>query len=304
MSFYKPLLLPSNNVPYNSLIHVREPDISLLLALKGNFLNSSESDLYFSIIKKYTSIEYPEKFYFKDIQYVWYYFYTILNNSDELKIPFSCNYCNTQKTLIIKISDLETTYAKEEDFLEKEIKINDFTFFFRKRLFGDNIISGMTNLESKNKDSIYYFFNFLKPQCTKINHNGEEFDNSALLEALEVIGINESMYIFEKVKEENWGLESSFSYNCKDCNNEQKVLISDPFRSSLYITSDVVNNSEDLLDSLLTVSSFKVISFNELLNLPISFLDPTFSSVNKIIKKKYGGSNKIDYFDHLREEME
>jgi hypothetical protein len=303
MSFYKPLLLPSNNIPYNGLIHVKEPDISLLLMLKGSFVNSSEVDLYFSVIKKYTSIEKPEELYFRDIQYIWYYFYTNLNQSDELKIPFSCNFCGNEKTLIIKISDLETKYAKKEDFLEKEININDFTFYFRNRFFGDNIISGITNLESNNKNSIYYFFNFLKPQCTKIRHKNEEFDNEALLEALEVIGLNETMYIFDKIKEENWGLESSFSYTCKNCNNEQKVLISDPFRSSLYVASSTINNSDDLLETLLSVSSFKIISFNELLNLPISFLDPTFNSINKIVKKKFG-NNKTDYFDHLREEME
>ena len=72
MNFYKPILLPSNNVVYNSIIEVKELDVSFLVELKTNFLDLSENDLIYSIIKRYTNIKDPGKLYYKDIQYIYF----------------------------------------------------------------------------------------------------------------------------------------------------------------------------------------------------------------------------------------
>jgi hypothetical protein len=74
MNFYKPILLPSNNIVYNSVIEIKEADISFLLKLKTSFLDSSENDLIYSIIKDYTNVKDPKKLYYKDIQYIYYLF--------------------------------------------------------------------------------------------------------------------------------------------------------------------------------------------------------------------------------------
>ena len=114
MNFYKPILLPSNGVPYNELIHLKEPTISLLLYSKSNFLAASENDLVLSILKEYTSIKNPENFYYKDIQYIWFYFINLLNNNTQISVPHTCFNCNNSLTLKIDIAELDLKYASNE----------------------------------------------------------------------------------------------------------------------------------------------------------------------------------------------
>ena len=59
MILAKPLLLPSNNIPYNGVIEVREPLVEFLISVNLPFLNSSENDILYSLIKNYTSVKNP-----------------------------------------------------------------------------------------------------------------------------------------------------------------------------------------------------------------------------------------------------
>lgn len=302
MNFYKPILLPSNGVPYDSLIHIKEPTISLLLYSRSNFLSNSESDLILSVLKKFTSIEKPEELYYKDVQYIWFYFVNLLNNSNELNIPYTCYNCNNSLSLKVNMSELNLNYASKDNFKNRIIKYNDFTFEFRNRLFKDNIITGINNISNDN--NVESIKNFLYPQCIKIIHESNEYDNDAFGDALLEIGSDNSLLLFDEIRKEDWGLQSHFVYRCKKCNLVDNVFISDPYRSSLYYSTDNDNKNEELLETLITISSFKMLSFNELLDLPLSLWEPTVNKINKIVKKKYGSKNSTGYFEHLQEEYD
>jgi hypothetical protein len=303
MNFYRPLLLPSNNVVYNSLIEIKELDISFLLQMRSSFLDASESDLVYSIIKKYTNIYDPHKLYYKDAQYLYYFFLSMLNKSDEIRLPNICTKCNDNINIKINLSKFQTKYADKEDFLEKEYKIKDFTFYFRNRLLEDNIISGIVNFENEKKD-VTGIINYLKPQCIKIIHNDEIYDNSNFEDACSEIGLENVIKIFEELRNESWGIDSFFLYICKKCGNENKAFISDPYRSSYYGISKSFSANLEILELLIQLSSFKILSFEDLLSIPLSLWEPTVQYINQLIKKKYGGKNSTGYLEQFHEEFQ
>jgi len=47
-----------------------------------------------------------------------------------------------------------------------------------------------------------------------------------------------------------------------------------------------------------------MLSFDELLDLPLSLWEPTVNKINKVIKKKYSSKNSTGYFEHLQEEFD
>lgn len=304
MNFYKPILLPSNNVLYNSIIEIKEIDVSFLIQLRGSFLNSSETELTYSLIKKYTNIKDPMKLFYKDVQYIYYLYLTMLNKTDELKIPNVCIHCNEKINIKINLSKFKTKYATKEDFLERIFNIHDFKFYFRNRLFEDNIISGITNFENE-KDNINNVINFLKPQCTKIIYNEDKiYDNSFLKDAFLEIGLNNIIKIFDELREESWGIDSFFFYECKKCQTNNKVFISDPYRSSFYFFDNDSSFDSELLELLIQLSSFKILRYSELLSTPLSMWDPLVKNMTDVIKKKYGGKNSSGYLEQFQEELE
>ena len=303
MNFYKPLLLPSNNVPYNSIVSVSEPKLELLLQLKTAFLDSSENELIFSLIKKYTNVEDPKELYYKDAQYLFYYFLTLINGDDEMKIPNICYNCNDNVNLVVNLSDFKTNFAKKEDFEPRVISVNNFNIYFKNRLFADNIITGMINLEDKN-DQLKMIINFIKPQCLKIIYQDKEYPGDFIEDVLIEIGYQNSLNIFEELRSEPWGIDSHFLYQCKKCNKDNKVYLSDPFRSSFYFFKEKKKNNLELLENLLSIASFKVIGFNEMLNMPISLWESTVKHVNKIIKKKYSKQDSTEYLEQFQEELD
>jgi hypothetical protein len=303
MNFYKPLLLPSNNVIYNSVIEIKELDVSFLLELKTSFLDLSENDLIYSIIRKYTNVIDPKKLYYKDIQYIYYFFLSSLNKSDELKIPNICIKCNDKINLKINLSKFKTKYATEEDFLDKKFIFKDFIFYFRNRLFEDNIISGLINFENEEND-IDSITNFIKPQCIKIVSKDQEYSNFYLKDAFLEIGLENIIKIFDSLRSESWGIDSFFFYECKKCNQNNKVFISDPYRSSYYFSPKDSFNNLELLELLIQLSSFKILQYSELIEIPLSLWEPIVKTLNETIRKKYSGKNSAGYLENFQEEFQ
>lgn len=303
MNSYRPILLPSNNVVYNSIIEIKELDVAFLVELKTGFLDLSENDLIYSMIKNYTNVSDPKKLYYKDIQYLYNFFLSLLNKSDELKIPNICSNCNDKLNIKINLSRFKTKYATKEDFIEKKFTVNDFEFYFRNRLFEDNIISGLINFENE-ESNINSIINFLKPQCTKIIYQNKEYDGSFIKDAFLEIRLDNIINIFEELRSENWGIDSFFNYKCKKCNSNNKVFISDPYRSSYYFNSRDSFNNLELLESLVQLSSFKILNFSELINLPLSIWEPVVGYINDTVKKKYGGKNSVGYLESFHEELQ
>jgi hypothetical protein len=303
MNFYKPILLPSNNIVYNSVIEIKEIDVAFLIQLRASFLNSSETELTYALIKQYTNIKEPKKLFYKDIQYIYYLYLTMLNKTDELKVPNVCNNCNDKVNIKINLSKFQTKYATKEDFTDRSFSVKDFNFFFRNRLFKDNIISGIINFENE-KSNINNVINFLKPQCTKIIYNNTEtYDNSYLEDAFLEIGLDNIIKIFDDLREESWGIDSSFFYECKKCGSNNKAFISDPYRSSFYFFEKDSSFDSELLELLVQLSSFKMLTYSELLSTPLSIWDILVKQMTDVIKKKYGGKNSSGYLEQFQEEI-
>ena len=278
--------------------------MSFLLKLKTSFLDSSENDLIYSIIKDYTNIKDPTELYYKDTQYIYYLFLSMLNKNDEIILTNICYNCNQKINIKTNLSKFKTKYATKEDFEEKIFEFNDFTFFFRNRLFRDNIISGIINFENQEED-INGLINFLTPQCTKIKYQNKEYDNSFLKDAFLEIGLSNVIQILDKLKSESWGIDSYFFHECKKCNLENKIYLSDPYRSSYYFIpeKDFKSNLE-MLEIVIQISSFKILSYSELLSIPVNLWEPTIKYINDVIKKKYSGKNSAGYLENFQEEFQ
>jgi hypothetical protein len=215
-----------------------------------------------------------------------------------------CYNCNDKINIKTNLSKFKTKYATKEDFEERVFNFNDFTFFFRNRLFEDNITSGIINFENQEED-INGLINFLMPQCTKIKYQDKEYDNLFLKDAFLEIGLNNVIKILDELKSESWGIDSFFLYECKKCNAENKAYLSDPYRSSYYsIPEKDLKSNLELLEIIIQISSFKILSYSELLSIPINLWEPTVKYINDVIKKKYSGKNSAGYLENFQEEFQ
>ena len=215
-----------------------------------------------------------------------------------------CYNCNDKINIKTNLSKFKTKYATKEDFEERVFNFNDFTFFFRNRLFEDNITSGIINFENQEED-INGLINFLMPQCTKIKYQDKEYDNLFLKDAFLEIGLNNVIKILDELKSESWGIDSFFFYECKKCNAENKAYLSDPYRSSYYsIPEKDLKSNLELLEIIIQISSFKILSYSELLSIPINLWEPTVKYINDVIKKKYSGKNSAGYLENFQEEFQ
>ena len=113
--FWKPLLLPSNGIIYDKIIEIKEPTVAFMLSIKSGWLSSSENELIYSLIKEHTSFKNPEKILYKDSQFLYFYFLSLLNNKSTIDIYNICNYCKYKSTIEVYLANFDITYAKEKD---------------------------------------------------------------------------------------------------------------------------------------------------------------------------------------------
>ena len=299
LSFYKPLLLPSNGIPYNKLIEIKEPDVSFLLRMAGSFLSINETELIYSILKKYTNIKDPGEMLFRDAYYVWIYLYSIVSQEESMTIHGICDYCRNEEEIRIPLEHFKTKHLKGSIYNEHQWKDCDWKIITSKRFLKQNIESGVEYEEIDVKEEWHLAKSFIKPQIASIFYKNEKVDIENKEEMLQEIGIKKIIELFSFLREENWGLPDFFMYQCSNCNNKNKSYLCDPLRSSIYSKSKETRQNK-FLENVLSISSLKIISFNDLLGIPISYWEELVDNIDNINKQKYG---KKDYFDVLREEM-
>ena len=299
--FWKPLLLPSNGITYSKIIEIKEPTVSFLLALKRGWLSSSENELIYCLIREYTSFKNPEKILYKDSQFLYFYFLSLLNSKSIIDVQNTCNYCNYKSTIEVDLANLNIKYAKESDLKNKKYCFGDFVFNFRNRILSDSIESGIKNLQFKQK-TVETISNFIEPQFLNGTYKDEEFKSYEIYEILQEIGITQAMEIFDLLQFEDWGLPNQIEHYCTKCKRKNKLTISDPLMSSMY-TSPNNDKTKELLDTAVSIAGSKTISYSDFLNSPITNIDSLMQSIQDFLKKKYG-KGKSDYLDDFQEELE
>ena len=294
----KPILLPSNNIPYSGIIEIREPLVEFLIAIDGTFLNSSENDILYSLIKNYTSISNPLELYYKDTHFLWYYFLMLLNEKTTINQAFECSKCGIEKNIIIDLANISINYATEKSFENHQFDGSNWNILFRKRKFKDNIESG-SKLININFDSVEWIYNFIAPQFISGNFGNEAINKKDLYDLLLEIGLIQSQNILLKLRYEDWGMEGSVFHFCSNCNTKNEIFLSDPYKSSMYSTSEIQIKKSELLNTLITISSTKTLTYKEMLHTPISLFDPIVEDIKKVLDKKYsdGTSNYLEEFE-------
>lgn len=298
--FSKPLLLPSNGIIYDKIIEIKEPTVAFMLSIKSGWLSSSENELVYCLIKEHTSFKNPEKILYKDSQFLYFYFLSLLNSKSTIDILNICNHCKYKSTIEVDLANLDIKYATEKDLKNKNYSFDDFIFNFRPRTLGDNIESGIKNLQSKEK-TIISISNFIESQFLNGTYKQEPFYRNEIQEILQEIGIAESMKILDLIQYEDWGLPNYITHYCTKCSKKNNLIISDPFISSIY-SSPSENKTEELLKTAIDISASKTISYAEFLNTPISNIDNLLNAIQEFLKKKYG-KGKSDYLDQFEEEL-
>jgi hypothetical protein len=298
--FYKPLLLPSNGIIYDKIIKIKEPTVAFMLSIKSGWLSSSENELIYSLIDCYTSFKNPEKILYKDSQFLYFYFLSLLNNKSTIEISNVCNHCKYKSIIEIDLADLDIKYATSNDLQNKSYLFDHFVFNFKPRTLGDNIESGIKNLQSKEK-TITNISNFIQSQFLNGSYKDSPFYGNEIEEILQEIGIAESMRILDLIQYEDWGLPNYISHYCTECSKKNNLIISDPFISSIY-SSPSENKIIELLKTAIDISASKTISYTEFLNTPISNIDNLLQAIQEFLKKKYG-KGKSDYLEQFEEEL-
>ncbi len=297
LSYYKPLLLPSNDLAYPSLIKVREPDLSLLIRLQGSFLASSESDLIYSAIERFTNVKEPGDLLFRDAYYIWIYIYSLFSKEDSMSINDTCETCRKHNKVVVPISEF---ISKPMKSLEgKELKSHSWVIKTRKRLLRDNICTGTELVQFSDPDVFQICKAFIRPQILEITLNNEKIDLNYFDDFCLEIGVKNISEVFLKLREEDWGLPDFFLYECSNCFSRSKAYLCDPLRSSFY-NQDIGERAGEILETAVTISSTKSVSFKDILAMPLSYWDEFLNIINKIQKEKSG---KKDYFDYVNEEM-
>lgn len=296
----KPLLLPSNGIPYNKIIQIKEPTVSFILANSSGWLSSSENELVYSLIKEYTNIKNPEKIYYKDTQFIYFYFLSLLNSNSIIEIQNFCEYCEYRSAIEVDLAELNVKYATKIDFENKKFEYEDFIFYFRSRKLIDNIETGIKNLPFKDK-TVKSISNFIIPQFLNGTYKNEPFYDNEIEQILEEIGITQAIKIFDFVQQEEWGLPNSVKHYCTNCNFLNNIRISDPFISSMYFNPKI-SDIKNLLSTAISITGSKTISYNDFLNTPISLLEQLLEQIKDFLNKKYG-KGKSDYLDQFEEEL-
>jgi len=299
MILAKPLLLPSNNIPYNGVIEVREPLVEFLISVNLPFLNSSENDILYSLLKNYTSVKNPLNLYYKDIQFLWYYFLMLLNEKTTITQDFECINCKSERSIIIDLANININYANKDSFLNTKFEGNNWELNFRKRIFKDNIESG-SKLININFESLEWIHGFISPQFINGYYNELEITKEDLYDVLLELGLGHAQKILLDLRYEDWGMDNSVFHFCSKCNTKNEIFISDPYRSSLYSISELQEKKSELLSTLVTISATKTLSYSEMLNIPISLLETVTDNIKTTIEKKYG-DGKSNYLENYED---
>ena len=299
-TFKKLLLLPSNNkYKYNSLIEVQLPKVEVMLLIKSNWASSSPLDSLYSFVSLYTNVKRPQRLLFKDAEYLYFYFLSLINNKTTFDFTQYCEHCNEKKSVEVDISTLDVTYLKS--YNETSVHVKGFELRFVPRTLEHCYHTATKSLESDS--NLTKIYNFLEPQFCGGFYGSEKLHSSDFQEVFSALNLSSLSSVLKEVKNENYGLPSQLTHHCSKCENQVTLQLFDPVAFSSYYTPEEVTQktSKDFYKTVVSVAGSKTLSFSEFLNLPVTEVESVTEAVSDYLKTKYGKSGK-NYFDEFQEE--
>lgn len=299
-TFKKLLLLPSNNkYKYNSLVEVQLPKVEVMLLIRSSWNNSSPLDSLYSFVRLYTNVRRPQRLLFKDAEYLYFYFLSLINNKTTFDFTQYCTHCEEKKSVSVDLSSLNVTYCNE--LHNTSVTTRDFTLHFAPRTLEHCYHTATKSLESDSSATKLY--NFLEPQFVSGTYGSEVLQKSDFKEVFSVLNLSSLSTVLKQVKNESYGLPSELKHYCSKCNNEVTVSLFDPVSFSSYYSNEdyTTKPNKDFYKTVVSVAGSKTLSFSEFLNLPVTEVESVTEAVSDYLKSKYGKSGK-SYFDEFQEE--
>jgi hypothetical protein len=292
----KPLLLPSNGLFYDSFIAIKEPDLFFINQIQSSFYNSSETEFLYFIISKYTDFKDPKSMLFNDAYFIWMYMFSMLNDKNEYtKTKSNCSFCNHENNVKTDISSSDLIKLEKNSLKYLTYENNDFIFTYEYRTIKHNIETGVIELDIQDKNNfIEILYSYFAPQCINIYNKkiNKDYDSSFLKEALNTIRYKNLLDLFNTIKNEKWGLDNIFYFKCSNCFKNTPISIGDSFSYSIYNANKTFLNSK--IKDILYLASLKILSFEEILKIPLSEWNGVFDAVLQIQKEKSGVKNFLD----------
>jgi transposase-like protein len=291
----KPLLLPSNGLFYDSLISLKEPDLFLINQIQSSFYSSSETEFLYFIISRYTDFKDPKTILFNDAYFIWMYIFNMLNDKNEhIMTKSNCNFCKHENQVKTNLSSADLIKLEKNSNKYLTYENNDYIFTYEYRTLKHNIETGYMELDIEDKNNfIEILYSYFYPQCINIyNKNTKtDYDSSFLKEALNTIRYKNLLDLFNSIKNEKWGLDNVFYFTCSNCFKDVNVSVGDSFSYSIFNINKTTNSK---MKDLIYLASLKILSFKEILNIPLSEWNNIYDAIVKIQKEKSGVKNFLD----------
>lgn len=309
INYYSPLLLPSNGLEYDPIVYLKEFSIGSIFVHYDEFYLNMEIGKIISIINnhfKHRDITNISDMYYGDVIYIWNYLCNRSFKMNEIKKKFGCEKCQQEKIITIDLKEIPIKYLESKDTaIELKIK-DDFSIFYRRRKMIDNIHFTFYTLE-ENKQDFDYVYNYTKNQILYIKDNkkNKKLDNNLYRDFLDHIGLKKTLEIFKDIRNEDYGFNSNYIVICDKCKQKTEMKLIDPIDISFFHRGLEVslNEYQTLMETLMTISSLKYMTFSELLEMPNSKFNLIIDAVKKLQDQKYGKENKGSYFDQVMEDM-
>jgi hypothetical protein len=308
IGYYSPLLLPSNGLEYNSIVYLKELTIGSVFIHYDSFYVNMEIGKIISILNKHfkhKEISDVADMYYGDVIYMWNYLCSRSFNVHEAQKPFQCENCKKEKLIKIPLKNIPINYLKEKK-IEIEYKVNnDFSIFYRRRKIIDSVHFTFYTLEDKKED-FDYIYNYTKEQILYIKDNKKNkiIEKDNFKDFLNHIGIKLTYDFFKKIRLEDFSFDSDYVAICDQCQTKNQIKLIDPIDISFFHKGLEIDISQyqNIMETLMTISSLKYMSVTELLETPNSKFNIIIDAVKKIQDEKYG-KNKGSYFDQVMEDM-
>ncbi len=275
MNYEKIVYLPSNGIEYDPIVYTKPLGLEFNLVLNDEKFSSSSLDFILSVIKKTIGKE-PHDFYIHDIFYLWIYIYTDNMNTNKYSFNDLCRFCNKENSIELNLSELKINYLNPiSDKLNLVHNLNENSYIkFRRRKAKDCLFFGIKELESRQNDKNELVLNYIYPQLTEIISEKKTIEKENWLDFINnQMNTKQINDLFSSLRKNSFGLENEVIFKCKHCQKENLTnnAFDDISYSVINFSKTNMKKFEDSLRELLYISRLPIMTFEEALNLPLSY---------------------------------
>lgn len=313
-NYGKILSLPSNGLSYNKFCLIKPFTNKTFFAFDDSSIIRNETEFITSILSEHVESDVNIlEMYFYDVLFIWYYIYNSTFSITKLERQQECSSCGHSNYISIPTSSLDIkelpTGSPENIILERSIA--DITVYleFSRRKTKHNIESSQRNIKYyfqmdngqklKGEEYTDFFLNLLTPQLISIKIKENDFGYiSEYNEDKKTFLLDMAKYytkgtnlvyeiyleLFDKV---DFGIVNNMNFYCKKCNYPNKIKLINNLSSSMYDTKVIKKTKNNPMNYFSFVDT-KLITFEELLNIPIFLNETIFNQITEILRKNAG----------------